>query len=215
MTDALLDTVTTEEGLRLHAEHMMQAHQDLSDYSYDEVVRVLTVAQYVSDLCIKEIKDQRYAMRPGGAAGRKRAHSPNAMEISMTDMTIGERLRLTRQVIERWGNFSGLSEALLEAIKIVLKGRRAMNDPKDSFERIQELYAEYCRDQSTDQKRMLVWEQLHPAIAGALMRMYHRGVTDGRQQVHEHYHAAMRDFGDRVDDLGLQLHLARAPGRGT
>jgi hypothetical protein len=55
MTNSL--TVMTEEELRLHAEHMMQA-QDLSAYSYEEVVRVLTVAQYVADLCIKEIEDR-------------------------------------------------------------------------------------------------------------------------------------------------------------
>lgn len=47
----------TEEELRLHAEHLMQA-PGLSGYSYDEVVRILTVAQYVADLCIKEIEDR-------------------------------------------------------------------------------------------------------------------------------------------------------------
>ena len=46
-----------EEELRLHAEHMMQA-SDLSGSSYDEVVRILTVANYVADLCIKEIEDK-------------------------------------------------------------------------------------------------------------------------------------------------------------
>ena len=57
-----------EEELRLHAEHMMQAI-DLSGYSYDEVVRILTVANYVADLCIKEIGDrglQTYAPSPVG-----------------------------------------------------------------------------------------------------------------------------------------------------
>jgi hypothetical protein len=47
----------SEEELRVHAEHLMQA-QDLSGYTYDEVVRILTVAQYVADLCIKEIEDR-------------------------------------------------------------------------------------------------------------------------------------------------------------
>lgn len=46
-----------EEELLLHAEHMMQA-PDLSGYSYPEVVRILTVANYVSDPCIKEIEDR-------------------------------------------------------------------------------------------------------------------------------------------------------------
>jgi hypothetical protein len=46
-----------EEELRLHAEHMMQA-SDRSGYSYDEVVRILTVANYVADLCTKEIEDR-------------------------------------------------------------------------------------------------------------------------------------------------------------
>ena len=213
MADAPTDTTMNEDVLRLHAEHMTQAHRDMSGYSYDEVVRVLTVAQYISDLCIKQIKDQPYAMHPGGAAGRKRAHSPSAMETAMTDMTIGERLRLTRELIGRWGNFSGLPEALVEAIKIVLKRRHAMTDPKDSFERIRELYAEYCRDQTTDHKTMVEWENLHPAIAGALMRMYHRGAADGRQQTHENYRGATPERGDRVDDVGLPAHM-RAPGGG-
>ena len=49
--------VIKEEELRLHAEHVMQA-SDLSGYNYAEVVRVLTVASYVVDLCIKEIGDR-------------------------------------------------------------------------------------------------------------------------------------------------------------
>jgi hypothetical protein len=46
----------TEEELRLHAQHLMQA-QDLTGHGYDEVVRILTVAQYVADLCIKRIEE--------------------------------------------------------------------------------------------------------------------------------------------------------------
>jgi hypothetical protein len=46
-----------EEELQLHAEHMMQA-PDLSGYSYNEVCRILTVANYVGDLCVKEIGDR-------------------------------------------------------------------------------------------------------------------------------------------------------------
>jgi hypothetical protein len=46
-----------EAELRLHAEHMMQA-TDLAACSYIEIVRILTVAQYVADLCIKEIEER-------------------------------------------------------------------------------------------------------------------------------------------------------------
>ena len=47
----------SEEELQLHAEHMMQA-PDLSGYSYNEICRILTVANYVADLCIKAIEDR-------------------------------------------------------------------------------------------------------------------------------------------------------------
>jgi len=51
MSDHVPNTMNEEE-LSLHAEHMMQA-QNLSGYTYEEVVRILTVANYVPDLCIK------------------------------------------------------------------------------------------------------------------------------------------------------------------
>ena len=56
-----------EEELRLRAEQVMQA-QDLSAYSYDEVVRVLTIASYVADLCIKEIEDRGLLEMDGNTA---------------------------------------------------------------------------------------------------------------------------------------------------
>src|SRR5262245_22867710 len=58
--------VIKEEELRLHAEHVMQA-SDLSGYNYAEVVRILTVASYVEDLCIviadlKLVKNRRFGI---------------------------------------------------------------------------------------------------------------------------------------------------------
>ena len=72
-----------EEELRLHAEHMMQA-PDVSGYSYGEVVRILTVANYVADLCIKEIEDRgliTWSPSPGG--GKLAPMIPDARPPSM------------------------------------------------------------------------------------------------------------------------------------
>jgi hypothetical protein len=47
----------TEDEVLLHAEHLMQA-PSLDTYDYDRIVRILTVASYVADLCIKELEDR-------------------------------------------------------------------------------------------------------------------------------------------------------------
>jgi hypothetical protein len=72
----------SEEELRLHAKHMMQA-PDLSGYSYDEVVRILTVANYVADLCIKEIEDRGLLTWAPGPEGGLAPIIPDARPESM------------------------------------------------------------------------------------------------------------------------------------
>ena len=71
-----------EEELMLHAEHMMQA-PNLRSYSYQEVVRILTVANYVADLCIKEIEDRGMLTWSPGPDGRPAPIIPDARPDSM------------------------------------------------------------------------------------------------------------------------------------
>jgi hypothetical protein len=101
-----------EEEVQLHAEHMMQA-PNLSGYSYGEVVRILTVANYVADLCIKEIEDRgMLTFAPGAPTSTGLAPiipdaRPESMFVSHThthatrSWLVGQAMKLTMKTYNR------------------------------------------------------------------------------------------------------------------